>query len=457
MATTKKKKTLTKKQQKKIKKTVKKYPFIVGIILGLVIVLAILYFTKILDPVIEKVNPEYTWSALSSSKKKEDDPNKKPEDVIVENGDLQIYAIEMHDQYGDALFVKYGDVDMLIDSGNYGDGKYVQSFVDEHISDDKNLDVLIATHCHGDHLGGITTSVKSERALNNVSTISNIIDFGHDREYSMQTTYEAIRESYINKGANYYPAYESAHNLNGLSNILEFGELKIEIIDTGYYARKTTTLPSGTDFNAYSVAVLITYKNVKMFCAGDLENAGELALVKNYKATALNDITEDNNVIYKMCHHGTDVGDANSDREGTQEDGGNRFALLEIIKPDYVIVSSCITAVKDTAAHPYPRAIATCLYFTENLYFNGTNGTLCLNTDGDKIQVTGEGCTTKYLINNQKAPDYEAEKNLRYIDTEYYKTSTIVGNRKWYKGDASALTIQVYVEWYLNELKNKFN
>ena len=47
--------------------------------------------------------------------------NKENKNVpLTVNGEVQIYSIEMHDEYGDSLFIKYKDYDILIDSGNYG-------------------------------------------------------------------------------------------------------------------------------------------------------------------------------------------------------------------------------------------------------------------------------------------------------------------------------------------------
>ena len=84
----------------------------------------------------------------------------------------------MHDKYGDSLFVKYGDYDILIDAGDRGYGQYVQEFVDSHISSDKILDLLVVTHCHSDHMGGLTkmSSIdNAKKALDYVSKVNNMV------------------------------------------------------------------------------------------------------------------------------------------------------------------------------------------------------------------------------------------------------------------------------------------
>ena len=149
----------TKRQKKKAakvaKKVAKKYPIIIVILLLIVIGLAVGGFILYKNGYFDK------WFSKNQ--------NKNEATPLTVNGEVQIYSIEMHDEYGDSLFIKYKDYDILIDSGNYGDAQYVRDFIDSNISSDKNLDLLIVTHCHDDHLGGITN--KDVKALDNVKMI----------------------------------------------------------------------------------------------------------------------------------------------------------------------------------------------------------------------------------------------------------------------------------------------
>ena len=378
----------------------------------------------------------------------------KPVTPVSVNGDVQIYSIEMRDKYGDSLFIKYKDYDILIDAGDKGDGEYVRDFVDSHISDDKNLDLLIVTHCHSDHMGGLTKTANDDnkpKALDNVSTISNIIDFGHSRSTNtMYKTYVTLRNSYLAKGTNYYSAYEAAKHVGGMQNVINFDDLKIEILDTFNYATKDTDFTSSSvKYNEYSVASLITYKNTKLFCAGDLEDTGEKTLIEHASETSLKDVKKEDTVIYKACHHGTDVGTANNKKSGaTSTNGGNRMALLKLLNPDYCFVSSAITQ----SDHPFPRAIATMLYFTDNLYFNGTNGTLCFDLDGTNVGVQGLGATTNYVLDGFDIK-YDEEKNYKYTETTWYKNHVFKGEKNWYTGELTNPTDKDLTEWYLAKLK----
>lgn len=395
----------------------------------------------------------FAYLYFSGKLNNNNDNNKKNNSVPISvNGEVQIYSIEMRDEYGDALFIKYKDYDILIDSGNYGDAQYVRDFVDSNISSDKNLDLLIVTHCHGDHLGGITNS--GIRALENVESISNIIDFGHSRSNSgMYNTYNTIRQSYIDKGANYYSAYESVKHIGGLDNKIAFEDLSVEILDTFSYQSKDSDIcDTDSPFNEYSVATLLTYKNTKLFCAGDLEDEGEKNLIAHAEETSLKDVKEEDTVIYKACHHGTDVGTANNKTSGANsKNGGNRMALLKILNPDYCFVSSAICE----SEHPFPRAIATMLYFTDNVYFNGTNGTLCFDLDGTNVGVMGLGATTNYKLDGLEI-NYDSEKNLKYTETTWYKNHKFNGSKSWYNGGIENPTDKELTEWYLDKLKEDY-
>lgn len=362
--------------------------------------------------------------------------------------ELHIYSIEMHDKYGDSLFITYGDYDILIDAGDDGDGEFVNDFVKSHISSDNTLDLLVVTHCHSDHMGGLVkmnSYDKNTKALDNVDKVNNIIDFGHQRSTNtMYTNYATFRQALIDNGANYYPAYNVK---SGGTTELDFDELNVEIIDTNYYASTDTDLTaSGLNYNEYSVALLISLGDTKLFCAGDLEDAGEAALIANASNTSIKDITEEDTVIYKSCHHGTDVGDANNVTTGaTSNNGGNRMALLSLIKPDYCFVSSAISQ----SAHPYARAVATMLFFTDKLYFNGTNGTLDFTLKNGQISVSGAGATTNYMIRKYSlvgSDDYTIDFAT---DTTYYTKSGDV-----YTEVLSGTTFDKNAEYYVPTYKS---
>lgn len=352
--------------------------------------------------------------------------------------ELKIYSIEMHQQYGDSTLITYGDFDLLIDAGDQKDGPYVNKFLKEHISSDNHLDMIIVSHCHSDHMGGLSYMSSSDRqtkALDGISSIGTIVDYGHDRVKDgnrsyMHESWTNIRDSYVSKGAKYYPVYDCAKNQNGASSHFEIdNRLSFDFIDTMTYVEPAMN-PAKTDFNIYSVATLLTFENFKFFFAGDLENEGEYNLYNNYLNTPLKDITNENVVLYKAAHHGTDPG--KSGQATISKDGGNQLQFLKLIKPDYFFASAAMCSGDNFQSsekkfiggqpHPYPKALANFRYFSDEIYFNGTNGTLEFITDGLEMKsIHGYGATTNYLLEaGGNLLDYASQADLRLIDTLWY-------------------------------------
>lgn len=347
--------------------------------------------------------------------------------------ELKIYSLEMHQQYGDSTLITYGDYDILIDAGDKNDGPYVNKFLKEHISEDNHLDMIIVTHCHSDHMGGLAyasnESLSTVKALDGIASIGTIIDYGHDRSSNaLHNSWVDIRNSYINKGAEYYPVYDCAKNINGASSHHQIDhKLSFDFIDTMTYAMPSQNI--STELNIYSVATLLTFENFKFFFAGDLEDKGESNLYKNIQNTVLKNITEENVVLYKAAHHGTDPGGNNG---GTN--GGNQLPFLKSLKPDYFFVSAamCSGNYPNNSSgdkfiggqpHPYIKCIANFLRFNDNIYFNGTNGTLEFVTDGLEMKnIHGYGATTKYLLEVNGAPiDYASQADLKLVQTLWYR------------------------------------
>lgn len=347
--------------------------------------------------------------------------------------ELKIYSIEMHQQYGDSTLITYGDYEILIDAGDKKDGPYVNKFLKEHISEDNHLDMMIVTHCHSDHMGGLAyasnESQSTVKALDGIATIGTIIDYGHDRSTNaLHNSWVDIRNSYINKGAEYYPVYDCAKNTNGASSHHQIDrKLSLDFIDTMTYALPSQNI--STELNIYSIATLLTFENFKFFFAGDLEDKGESNLYKNLSNTPLKNITEDNVVLYKAAHHGTDPGANNGG-----VNGGNQLPFLRSLKPDYFFASAamCLGNYPTNSSgdkfiggqpHPYIKCIANFLKFNDNVYFNGTNGTLEFITDGYEMKsIRGAGATTKYLLEVNGTPiDYASQANLKLVDTLWYR------------------------------------
>ncbi|MCR5112933.1 MAG: MBL fold metallo-hydrolase [Acholeplasmatales bacterium] len=308
---------------------------------------------------------------------------------------LTTYVQEMVYQYGDSIYIKSGDFDMLIDAGQNADGPNVDTMLSTYCTDHE-LDMLIATHGHGDHIGGFGNG-----ALNSIENVKLIVDYGYTDN---DPYYETIRTAY---GADWYSAYDSVNNANGAFKTYKFSDdLSVEILDTGQYHEPGIPLnDTFNDENAYSVVCKLTFKEHTYLYTGDISQGYESALRNE-------DI--ENITVYKVAHHGASSNSSNS------------YSFLNYINPEYCVVSAAIIDQNDLSQQYHPtRAVVNRILGLEkisannNLYYNGTMGTIKMVDDGtNDITVTGLGATRGYYYNGEKVT---GEDNLKFTETVLYK------------------------------------
>ena len=290
---------------------------------------------------------------------------------------LEIYFIEMRQMYADSIYIKKGHFDMLIDSGEAFDGKYISQFLKDKMEDD-NLDVLMASHGDSDHIAGM------KNALKDIPTVSTCIDYGG----LQNSAYNDVKQEYIKKGTAYHTAYDSVNQTNGATDVYYLtDEVTLEILNTGNYSKNNEKKGS----NPNSVACLLTYKDFRFFTAGDLTSSSEQDLLKNEKDLP-------NVTLYKASHHGSS--------------GSNSQSLLNKLNPKGVAVSAARstssygiepsetpterdTNLDLTGGHPHKEAMERIyktprIMETLDVHWNAVNGTMCYSTTGeDGYKFTG--------------------------------------------------------------------
>ncbi len=288
---------------------------------------------------------------------------------------LEIYFIEMQHIYADSIFIKKGNVEVLIDSGYEYDGQFVGKFIDEHLSDGR-LDLLMASHSDGDHINGF------DNALKNVDNISLMIDYGGVGGGCVKHA----RDKYVPLGGTYHSAIDCASLSNGASNRYYLtSEFYFDVLNTGRYISNS----DGNAGNANSLAVIFYYRDFKFFTAGDLTTDSESSLMRN---EVLPEVT-----LYKASHHGSH--------------GSNSQELLDTLNPKGVAISAARAgnynatpgpASKDNtynldakSGHPAAAAIeriykAPNISKNLNVYWNAVNGTMKFTTYGeDSFEFAG--------------------------------------------------------------------
>lgn len=280
---------------------------------------------------------------------------------------LEIYFLEMQHIYADSIFIKKGNVEVLIDAGWAYDGKYVDTVLTQYCTDDR-LDLFMVSHSDGDHIDGVAN------ALKNVDNISLMIDYGGRGTGNVLNA----RNKYQALDMTYYSAYDCVNHVDGATDVYYLTEeFYFEILNTGSYIDETGTSAS----NPHSVAVIFYYKNFSFFTAGDITTATEAQLLKNED---LPEVT-----LYKASHHGSH--------------GSNSQELLDTLNPKAVAISAARAGqygnepggpqenrtynLDGASGHPAAAAIeriykAPNISQNLNVYWNAVNGTMKFTTYG---------------------------------------------------------------------------
>ena len=352
-----------------------------------------------------------------SSCKKQEEKNYLP------GNDLTLTSIEMCDHYGECTLVQYGTFDVVIDSGAEADAPHVKEVLNAKISD-KTIDLLVVTHPHGDHFGGIIGG-----ALEDLN-ISMIVDYGYtydteddgDIENSYYVaTYVNWRSNRIKGGTTYYSILEALESVPTV-NISAEDDCYLKWLKNDYYVAKDQVFPNSkipTDNpNTTSVSCYIQYKYWNIVLCGDIDSSyAETSIAKNHK-----DLFKDakDRVMLKATHHGS------SSSMGS--------AFLDWCHPELMYISAAMVDIvcipnqvtlgsgKEHQSHPEKTTLRRMTNRTDNIYWNGINGDLTIKIDGvNDATVEGAGRNKNYYKKDGTEASISEEKNVKMVDSAFYK------------------------------------
>ncbi|MFA5283821.1 MAG: MBL fold metallo-hydrolase [Bacilli bacterium] len=340
---------------------------------------------------------------------------------------LEIYVMEMINYYGDSIYMKYGDYDILIDAGWATDGTRINTFLKGKMSDD-TIDLLIATHPHSDHVAGISNAVSGLK-------VKTILDYGVSEGTS---SYLNKRNSLVSSGTTWIKYYNAIYKQNGANNrYILAGDLKLTILDSGDWNQNGTYIYSD---NATSVATLFSLRDFTFLTMGDCTGDCEHYMVNNEP------LLPRNVSMFKMDHHGSSSTEGSYD--GSEGSGSGKYQtnsseFLNYINPKTVVVSASRPldyskassgqaqdySVNKTCdgAHPSSYALHR-VYSTpsisqsKNVYWNMYAGTMCFSSDGRDIALPMSGLGPKlgYYENASASEKVSGENNLRLHETKIW-------------------------------------
>ncbi len=291
----------------------------------------------------------------------------------------------------DAIYIDLpSNNDILIDAGNEADGSLVIDYLKNQNVDD--IELLIATHPHEDHIGGIP-------AVLNVFKVEKIVDSGYFTDSQICSEYKTAVQ---NEGANYQEDNRDVYT---------FGDISLQIL---------TGPETWDDTNDYSTVCRLDTGDIEFLFTGDAEGPAEAALAGTLDAE-----------ILKVGHHGSSTSSAT--------------AFLNKVSPEIAIIS---VGVDNSYGHPADETIQRLQNSGAEVYRTDINGNIIVATDGKTYTVdTQKGSSTIQTTSSISESEQTAstgmfvgskESNKYHYPDCRYAESISPENEIWFKDAADA-------------------
>ena len=251
--------------------------------------------------------------------------------------DMSVHFIDVGK--ADSIYIKCKDKNILIDAGE----KNTYDLVNEYLrrQNVKVLDLVIATHPHTDHIGGMPKVVE-EFQINKL-----LMPELKEEVIPTSRTYEKLLLAIKNKNiAPERPIPGTSFNV---------GELIFEVLAPN---------KQYDDVNNNSIVVKMTFKNTSFLFTGDAEKESENDMMNNNFNLEAD--------VLKVGHHGSKTSTSS--------------AFLRKVNPKYAVI--CVGEDR----YNLPKKITIDKLTKRNIkvFRTDCNGTVVFSTDGNKISVFTE-------------------------------------------------------------------
>jgi competence protein ComEC len=236
---------------------------------------------------------------------------------------------------GDAIFIQTPEGrSALVDSGNLITGYRIVNFLMERGVEE--LDMLIITHPHPDHMGGVFHLLQGLK-------VKARFDNG-----------QTFQGKYCKNVYGWYSDLFRKDDYTALSSgrRLKLGNATMEVLSPGQLS---------ADWNGNSLVIRLRYGNTTFLLMGDAGTEVELNLAKR-------DIDLDADVL-KVSHHGSSYATSG--------------AFLDMVTPEYAVVSVDEDNIR---GYPDPEVIQRFNARSIGLFLTFRDGDITFVSDGEKIR-----------------------------------------------------------------------
>lgn len=330
---------------KKRKPPMKAQSIIVSILLIIILTAGFFYYTGLdyakpnLPAALENTAP--VNSAPVPTATITSHPAGSNKDLFPREGQLSVVLIDVGQ--GDSIFIQSpAGKTMLIDAGEHE----AYEAIDRYLSaaNITTIDVLVATHPHADHIGGMAEVVQNYK----IGAVY-FPDVTHT-----SATFEKLATGIKNKGLKIKKA------VGGNEAVIPFDE-KLETRILAPQGEKYK------DLNNYSVALRIAYGSRAFIFTGDAEALSEKEMLEKLPPSMLKAD------VLKIGHHGST--------------SSSSVMFLETVAPEIALIS---VGKDNSYNHPHEETIAKLNKAHAKVYRTDTSGIIAVFSDGKSLNIVTE-------------------------------------------------------------------
>jgi beta-lactamase superfamily II metal-dependent hydrolase len=327
----------------------------------------------------------------------------------IEGDHLEVVALEQITAYGDSTLYKYGNYEILIDGGAPKIHDNLVQILKDKVTDGV-LDLLVLTHQHYDHFGGLSSSLFKEAGIKVTEFIDNgVLTFNNDYK---NIWIEDAKPYLISQGSIYKPVQALFADSSNVFHITK--DITFSILDTGYYPQKNGDgeyVPRGIP-NEESICSILYAPGYEVVSFADIPSYVESNILTKYSSSFKR---AGDKVIYKASHHG--------DLKSSSKE------LLQYLTPNYCFVTCSIleeNTSKDGVIFrqlPYTSTRERIEPYTgvDNLYWTSTTGNLTMSFDSSfsSLSFHGEGRKLNTYYYAGSVVDPVSEKDTPLENTKW--------------------------------------
>ena len=259
--------------------------------------------------------------------------------LVVPPGTLTVHFIDVGE--GDSILLDIGDNEVLIDGGGKSPG--VVRYIDDYV--DGRLEVMVATHPHADHIGGLISVLRA----------FEVDEIWLNGDTSTSETYSQFMSAVNSEGAQVFTARRG--------DTIQAGNLTFNVLHPANLNGST---------NDDSIVLSLSYGQIDFLFTGDVEQEAEASMLVQ-SVVPVPDVE-----VLKVGHHGSRT--------------ASSMQFLQVIKPECAIY---MAGQDNSYGHPHEEAIANLCEVGAQIYGTDIHGTVVVTTDGATYDV---------LLSNNEPP-----------------------------------------------------